>query len=130
MFHAPETLRDTEHPTMGTTSEDGNNGVFDVASPEPGWRLAIIASDGEGWEHVSVHGYRRVQAVSSPIQRRTPNWKEMCFVKDLFWDGEDEVVQYHPKRSEYVNCHPNVLHLWRPIGVELPMPPPIMVGPT
>jgi hypothetical protein len=54
----------------------------------------------------------------------------MCRAKDEFWGPEDEVVQYHPKRSEYVNCHPHVLHLWRPIGAALPLPPSYMVGPT
>ena len=70
-----------------------------------------------GWEHVSVS--RR---------DRCPTWDEMCLVKALFWDEEDCVIQYHPPRSEYVNNHPNCLHLWRPIGVSLPMPPSIMVG--
>jgi hypothetical protein len=130
MFHVPELARDRDHPILGTTSADGNNGAFHLDSPEPGWKLAIIASDGEGWEHVSVHAYRRTVAVSSPAQMRTPTWKEMCFVKRLFWDGEDEVVQYHPRESEYVNCHPHTLHLWRPIGVAFPMPPAELVGPA
>jgi hypothetical protein len=38
------------------------------------------------------------------------------------------VIQYHPPESEYVNNHPNCLHLWRPTGCALPMPPSIMVG--
>jgi hypothetical protein len=86
--------------------------------------LRIIASAGVensqfSWEHVSV----------STSRARTPTWAEMCQVKDLFWDEEDCVVQYHPPRSDYVNHHPYVLHLWRPIGVTLPRPPSIMVGP-
>lgn len=36
--------------------------------------------------------------------------------------------QYHPPKSAYVNNHPNCLHLWRPIGIEMPRPPSIMVG--
>ena len=77
----------------------------------------MIAYDGQGWEHVSVS-----------LSHRTPNWREMCFIKDLFWDEEDVVIQYHPKKSEYVNLHNNYLHLWRPIGVELPTPPKELVG--
>ncbi len=43
------------------------------------------------------------------------------------------MVQYHPRRSQYVNCHPHTLHLWRPMGgealpVPLPEPPAILVG--
>lgn len=138
MFHVPELSRDRTHPILGTTSADGHNGAFHLESPEPGWTLAIIASDGDGWEHVSVHAYRTRQidvvgllgrAESTP-KMRTPTWKEMCFVKRQFWDAEDEVVQFHPKESEYVNCHPHTLHLWRPIGVTFPMPPAEMVGPV
>lgn len=139
MFHVPETARDTQHPILGSTAADGNNGAFHLDSPEPGWTLAIIASDGDGWEHVSVHAYRvqRLEIVGllgrgskAGLKERTPTWKEMCFAKRAFWDAEDEVVQFHPKESEYVNCHPHTLHLWRAIGIEFPRPPAEMVGPA
>ena len=68
------------------------------------------------WEHVSVSYADRI-----------PCWETMCQIKDLFWSPEDCVVQYHPPHSEYVNCHPNVLHLWRPLGADLPRPPTWMV---
>lgn len=123
MFHVPELARNTTHPSLGTTAADGNNGAFEIESPEPGWRLWLIASDGMGWEHVSVHAARG-------HQQRTPTWKEMSYVKRLCWDAEDVVIQYHPRESEYVNCHPHVLHLWRPIGVTLPTPDREMVGPV
>lgn len=127
----PEHARVTDHPTHGSTFRDGCNGFFDYDSPEPGWRLAILASDGrhdavdvaDGWEHVSVHAYR-----NQGRPTRTPTWKEMCFVKDLFWDAETVVVQFHPRRSEYVNNHPHVLHLWHSRNTQIPTPPPILVG--
>jgi hypothetical protein len=128
-FHVPELARDTTHPVLGSTSADGNNGAFDLESPEPGWRLALLCSDGSEapdvvdwqWEHVSVHAYRNSQS-------RTPTWKEMTYVKRLCWDGEDVVMQLHPRESEYVNCHPNVLHLWRPKLAVIPTPPAVLVG--
>jgi len=86
--------------------------------------LMVIATDGEderghtGWEHVSVS-----------LQRRCPNWPEMCSVKDLFWLPEEAVVQYHPPRSDYVSHHPYTLHLWRPVALAIPLPPAWMVGP-
>ena len=94
----------------------GNNGAFEVKLRH-GQTVYVIASDGAGWEHVSVS--RR---------DRCPTWDEMCQIKTLFWGDEDCVVQYHPPRSEYVNNHPNCLHLWRPIGVALPAPDSILVG--
>lgn len=84
--------------------------------------LRILATDGKGfypeWEHVSVS-----------LSNRTPNWKEMCFLKDLFW-GEDEIViQFHPPKLMYVNDHPNCLHLWKP-QIKIELPPSIYVGKT
>ena len=55
-------------------------------------------------EHVSVAG-----------PKETPRWETMCVIKDLFWDDEDEVIQYHPKKSQYVNMHPRTLHMWREV---------------
>ncbi len=112
------------NPALCSTSADGNNGGFDLESTEPGWRLAIIASDGYGWEHVSIHAYNTIRT-----KQRCPSWKEMSYVKRLFWDGDDIVIQIHPRESEYVNCHPHVLHLWRPVGREVQTPPWYLVGP-
>jgi hypothetical protein len=124
MFHVPEFARDQTHPIYRSTAVDGNNGAFHLVSPEPGWRLAVLASDGDGWEHVSVHAYKR-----GGRRQRTPSWREMTFIKDQFWDDEDVVIQFHPRRSEYVNLHPHTLHLWRPTKHMIPTPPAILVGP-
>jgi hypothetical protein len=102
---------------FGSDASYGLTGAFLVMGPT-GARLKIVASDGEGWEHVSVSA-----------ERRTPNWTEMCFVKDLFWRDDECVIQYHPPKSEYVNCHPYCPHLWKPLDLPLPMPPSILVGP-
>lgn len=79
--------------------------------------IAVIASWGGGWEHVSVS-----------LARRCPTWEEMCMVKDIFWGEEECVVQFHPPRSEYVNRHPYCLHLWKKIGEEYETPPKEYVG--
>jgi hypothetical protein len=84
--------------------------------------LAVMANaanqDSDWWEHVSVS-----------TQERTPTWEEMCWIKNLFWKEHECVVQYHPPKSEYVNCHPNCLHLWRPTRRKIPMPRSMLVGP-
>lgn len=125
MFHVPNEFR-LRQTSMASSDEDGNNGVFIIpvrdgvlarSGPEKFiTQLAVIASDGEGWEHCSVS-----------LKHRVPKWSEMCLVKSLFWDDEDCVVQYHPPKSSYVNIHENVLHLWRPVGIEIPRPPTILV---
>ena len=76
----------------------------------------LIVGDGGAWEHVSVRADRGGKG-------RIPSWREMALIKDLCWDPDDVVVQYHPRRSEYVNDHPHVLHLWRPVDAILPTPP-------
>lgn len=108
MFHVPEKYR-MPGDGMGY-GVSGNNGVFEYK------RLRIIASDGYGWEHCSIS-----------LSDRTPRWNEMCQIKDLFWDKEDCVIQYHPPETVYIRTHPHVLHLWRPIGVVLPVPPIVLV---
>ncbi len=100
-------------------SQPGNRfGAFNLGE------LAIMANAANhlshGWEHVSV---------SAPD--RCPTWGEMCTVKDLFWKDDEMVVQFHPPKANYVNCHPYTLHLWRPTKHKnkLPFPPSILVGP-
>ena len=107
---------------LASHRRDGGYGAFFVHGP-CGEELKIIASGGAaddamsaGWEHVSVS-----------TRRRTPNWREMCFVKDLFWDESETVVQFHPPRSEYVNNHEFCLHLWRHRDGHM-LPPSILVG--
>jgi hypothetical protein len=105
----------------------GFYGAFVVMGPS-GRMLRIIGSgeddDDEvaaGWEHVSV---------SLGDSTRPPNWAEMCFVKDLFWDEEETVIQFHPPRSTYVNYHPSTLHLWKHKQHVVPLPPALLIGPV
>jgi hypothetical protein len=117
-FHVPNKWRVREG-RLASDDSYGNNGMFilpqSAAHQRP--KLTVIASDGGGWQHVSV---------STPF--RTPTWEEMCLVKGIFWDAEDTVLQYHPPESEYVNNHPYCLHLWRPTEQSIPLPPSFMVG--
>lgn len=79
--------------------------------------MASPGFDGLPWEHVSVS-----------TAARCPTWEEMCFVKNLFWSEDECVVQFHPPKSDYVNVHPNCLHLWRWKEGNFPRPPAIAVG--
>lgn len=104
------------HPILG--EGEGNNGCFQVPCYITANNLTVISSDGEGWDHVSVS-----------LPNRCPNWQEMCFVKDLFFDKEEAVMQLHPAASRYKNFHPYCLHMWRPQDSEIPLPPDFMVAP-
>jgi hypothetical protein len=105
---------------LASDARDGANGAFMFV--RAGAVLRVIASDGmdpdsAGWQHVSVS-----------LEQRAPTWEEMCFIKNLFWGEEETVIQLHPPRAEYVNCHPNCLHLWRHRDGH-PTPPMGLVGP-
>lgn len=115
MMHVPNQYR-IRSGRLGSDDTLGNNGAFRV--PLGSRYVFVIATETDGWEHVSVSG------------KATPSWDDMCAIKALFWDAEDVVMQLHPRASEYVNCHPHCLHLWRPVGIVIPTPPAWMVGPV
>ena len=98
-----------------STASDGLNGAFCFFRLNQ--KLMVIISDGGGWDHVSVS-----------LKNRCPTWDEMCFIKDLFFEPDETVVQFHPKQSEYVNNHPYCLHMWRKQGQEYELPPSEFVG--
>ena len=84
---------------MASAISDGNNGAFNIPYPnnkktQTQDTLFVVASDGGGWDHVSVS-----------LLGRCPTWNEMSHVKNLFWDAEETVVQYHPPASKYINYH-------------------------
>lgn len=115
-FRVPNQYRFRDRSSVyGSDDSIGNNGAFYI--PFESVTLKIIASDGMGWEHVSVS-----------LSNRCPNWREMSFVKSLFWSDDDTVLQFHPKKSEYVNRHPYCLHLWREGGRNAKLPPRALVG--
>lgn len=105
------------------TGLDG--GFYRLPSCEPGWWLVFILSNGLGWEHVSVRAVRA--SAKGTLVSRIPTWKEMCLVKAACWPDDDCVMQLHPPRRDYVNVHPDVLHLWRPLDASIPMPPVVCV---
>lgn len=81
----------------------------------------ILVSSDFGWEHVSVS---LLTKCSEPcLIERCPKWEEMQFVKDKFFKEDECVVQFHPAKEDYVNNHPYVLHLWRPVDGTFPRPP-------
>lgn len=106
-------LVDQERMLYGATGDSGN-GIFKVFVK--GKSFQVIASNGGGWEHVSISK-----------QNRCATWEEMCAIKDMFFDETECVVQYHPPKSDYVNTHPYCLHLWRPTTQEIPLPPTLFV---
>ena len=98
------------HPNFGRSPLGMNYGYFEVILKG---QLRIISSGSDkesGWEHVSISH-----------QEQVPTWKEMCYIKELFWRDDETVLQL--KKSMYINCHLFTLHLWKKIGKEVELPP-------
>lgn len=101
----------------GGWAGDGTCGAFEIPSPIDRAVIKVIASNGDGWDHVSVS--RR---------NRCPNWTEMEHIAGLFFKDDETAMQLHVPRSEHINLHPHCLHWWRPHDVAIPRPPSVMVG--
>lgn len=113
-----EPYRTSKYPWISKYGD--NYGAFRI--PYKGVALLVLVSAGENgaiefgdahaWDHISV---------SAP--NRTPTWQEMDYIKDIFWNPDETVMQLHVPKSEHINCHPNVLHLWKPLLIPIPRPP-------
>lgn len=106
-----EEIKAQNNLVITNTGRDGGCGHLYLSGTKAK-PAAVIFSWGGGWEHVSV---------SYP--NRCPTWEEMCRVKNMFWNDDECVVQYHPPKSDYVNNHPYCLHLWRKCGKDFELPP-------
>lgn len=111
-------VRSREVVAFYGSAGDDSHGVFRIPSKSNGRELTVIASVGDGWEHVSV---------SRP--NRPPTWAEMEQIKRLFFRDEEVVMQLHVPAADHISFHDNCLHLWRPIGEAIPRPPGWMVAP-
>jgi len=138
MFKVPEAYRCNDlEMRIAKDHGDSTNGVCvrkTIRDRDDVEYLLCLASNGLGWEHVSVSVKKDRACTREAL--RCPTWGEMCLVKSMFWGPEDIVMQLHPAQSMYVNYHEFYLHLWRPgmvavrAGVKLPVPAPMLVGPV
>lgn len=116
-------------PEMQKASQPGSwFGHFDVK-----WRgakMLVLCSPGdrEVFDLMGLTGplFDHVSVSIINNRHRCPSWEEMRFVKDLCFDDEELVIQYHPPKSKYIDIA-NVLHLWKPVGVEIPLPPDVLI---
>jgi hypothetical protein len=112
-LRCPRHLEIYRRPVHGHMGDAGN---FALMIPSRG--LRILASDGHGWDHVSVS-----------LIDRCPTWDEMEWVKRELFEQGDCVMQLHVPVDDHKNCHPFCLHLWRPQTGLIPRPPSYMVAP-
>jgi len=109
-------------------NERALGGAFLVPFKRPGKlkveQMRVIASSGKdmpepyGFDHVSVS-----------LSNRCPTWEEMDYIKRLFFKDDEIAYQLHMPTAANISFHPYCLHIWRPVGVAIPLPPPDTVGP-
>jgi len=98
------------------SSGDDKAGLFMIKLKYDKYPLRIVASNGEGWDHVSVSKEKKI-----------PSWLEMDEIKRLFFKEDEIAFQLHAKPSDHINIHSNCLHIWRPHNLKIPEPPKFMV---
>ena len=104
-----------KHPLV-TVIEEGEDGAAFLIARGNLSPMRVIASWGNGWDHVSVS-----------LKDRTPKYQEMKAIKRLFFKPGEWAVEYHPPAEDYVSINDNVLHLWRPQNLDFPIPDKEMV---
>lgn len=103
-------------PNYEIVPDDDIQGIFLI--PYMDYELKVMCGVGDGWDHVSVS-----------LNNREPYWPEMEFIRRLFFENGETVLQIHPPIAQHINLHPYVLHLWRAWHVEYTLPPRYMLVP-
>ena len=67
------------------------------------------------------------EAGTSASEKDPPGMK--CELKEIFFDPDETVVQFHARQSEYINYHQHCLHLWKKQDSRYDLPPGWMVAP-
>ena len=88
--------------TQGTSRAWMFNGLLVLAT-------AAIMQDGREWLHVSFSRKSRI-----------PSYDDLQLVKREFIGNDKKAIMVFPEQENYVNIHPNCLHLW--YSAENPIP--------
>jgi len=92
-------------PALWMLYEDYPNAKVYLKTPGGVSALKVISEvalyESKHWLHVSCSARDMI-----------PTWAELREVKDLFCGANSLALQILPPAAEYVNAHPNVLHLW------------------
>lgn len=88
--------------TQGTSRAWVFNGLLVMAT-------AAIMQDGREWLHVSLSRKSRI-----------PSYDDLQLVKREFIGNDKKAIMVFPEQENYVNIHPNCLHLW--YSAENPIP--------
>jgi hypothetical protein len=74
--------------------------------------LSVIETVGDPQE------YGEWLHISASRPERVPSWTDMTMIKRILLGGDTQAIMVIPTEREYVNIHPNVLHLWHRLDGE------------
>lgn len=103
-------------PGYQRVPDDSIEGAFLI--PYLDFELQVMCGYGEGWDHVSVS-----------VKGRCPTWEEMNWVRGLFFEADETVIQIHAPRNKYINFHKHTLHMWRHWEQVINLPPAKFIAP-
>lgn len=103
-------------PDYEQVADDSIQGAFVI--PYANAELRIVSSNGAGWDHVSVS-----------VAGRCPTWDEMHWIRKLFFEPNETVIQIDPPEHDYVSFHRHTLHMWRNQRQVIDLPPKWMIAP-
>lgn len=67
----------------------------------------VVSSIIWSWQHVSV------QIINNKTgEKRLPTYGEMEYIRNLFFRLDEMVIEFFPRREDYVNDSDTTLHLW------------------
>lgn len=99
--------------------------MFVLPGPEAR-TLGVIADNGRSWMDAALPGepWEHVSVSVAKHPSRTPTWRELEYVKRAFWEDDECAMQLHLPLADHVSPgFGQVLHLWRPTGEVIPVPP-------
>lgn len=96
------TLTDRKFPRTWQQQRFGPCGfVYELANG-----MTVIESDGGETAHGEwLH-------VSASFPDRMPSWDDLGMLKRILIGPDADAIIVLPKQRQYVNIHPNCLHLW------------------
>lgn len=92
----------TPNPFTGKMGDE-HNGAFQLRIEGSTLRLTAVAAEDSGWDHVSIF-----------TSERCPHFKELEQIKQMFFQDPKLAVPMCFFLDEYIDMHPNYLHLWGP----------------
>lgn len=72
----------------------------------PSTSVSVIASIDDTQHGPLLH-------VSIARKDRLPRWQEITAIRDYFFPPDVDVMMVLPRQEDYVNLHPNAMHLWQ-----------------